>query len=455
MSTKRLVSFFRILWSWANRPPQTTFPPVFWIHTLVRIVIITFRETGKNKLSLRSGALTYTILLSMVPTLAMSTAVIKGFGGGDLLQETVYGYLDTLEKKSFRPDSEEKGAPDVTDHIHAAVDQIFAYVNKVNFAKLGTFGMLGIFFTVILVLSHVETAMNVIWQVKAGRSILRKVTDYLTLMLLLPTALIVTFTAGAALKSQAISFHLERLISAAWMKEPLLNGVPISLLTFTLCTVYLFFPNTRLKMVPTFIGALIGGTLWFITQNLYIDLQIGVAKYNAIYGSFATLPLFLVWVYCGWFFILLGAQIAYAIQNNSRYHLSEQQDMPALQLSAAFDIISQLSDGFKNNQTILADKLADRFPAYREDLLDTVQELLVKADLIHHSAETGALMPSRSPQEITPQHIIRAILGTTEIASIGGKSAETAVGGAEAAFEPETKKDVQNGGQKNGSDQTT
>ena len=90
-------------------------------------------------------------------------------------------------------------------------------------------------------------------------------------------------------------------------------------------------------MIPTFIGALLAGVAWFITQNIYISMQIGVARYNAIYGSFATLPLFLIWIYCGWLFVLLGAQIAYAIQNRNSYRISEAADTPALLLSAAFD----------------------------------------------------------------------------------------------------------------------
>ena len=448
MSGKISFLNYHTFYTWADTPPQSTLPPVVWFHSLVRIIIITIRETGNNKLSLRSGALTYTILLSMVPILAMSTAVVKGLGGGDVLQETVYGYLDTLEQKTTETTpndtaqqekertSEENTAAetDMAGHLRSAVDKIFDYVNKINFAKLGTIGMLGIFLTVILVLNHVETAMNTIWKVEAGRSILRKVTDYLTLMVVLPIALIVAFAAGAALKSQAITLHLERLISASWMQSLLLNGVPIICLTFALYAVYLFFPNTRLKMIPTFIGALIGGTLWFITQNLYIGMQIGVAKYNAIYGSFATLPLFLIWVYCGWFFVLIGAQVAYAIQNNNRYRLSDRQDVPAQQLSAAFDIMASVSDGFNHGKAVSLEQVAGAHPDYREEILDAACDLLIRDKLIHHSEETGNLMPSRSPDNISPQLVINAIFGQSDIDSTGGRASSAAVAGAQAAF---------------------
>ena len=101
--------------------------------------------------------------------------------------------------------------------------------------------MLGIFLTAILLLNHIETTMNVIWHVEAGRSLLRKVTDYLTLMVLLPIALSVAFAAGAILESQALALHIDKLIPAAWMQNLLFKGIPVIFLTLALYAIYLFF----------------------------------------------------------------------------------------------------------------------------------------------------------------------------------------------------------------------
>ena len=321
---------------WVDTPQTTGFLPVVWGHKLSRIVLITLREFQLNNLSLRSGALTYTILLSMVPMLAMSTAVVKGLGGGDQLREVVYKYIETLEQSSpieltIPPAGDTNDQPSdlpaeaepagLTSHLRSAADQLFDYVDRTSFATLGTFGMLGIFLTVILVLNNIEAAMNTIWQVEAGRSLIRKVTDYLTLMVLMPISINVALAAGTILESQSLGIHLDTFIPVDWIQLVLLKGVPVFFLSITLYIIYLFFPNTKPKTLPTLIGAVLAGTLWFITQNIYISLQIGVAKYNAIYGSFATVPLFLVWIYFGWFFVLLGAQVAYAIEKNDRYQL--------------------------------------------------------------------------------------------------------------------------------------
>ncbi|MBT8356101.1 MAG: YihY/virulence factor BrkB family protein, partial [Desulfofustis sp.] len=315
--------------NWVDTPPTDGQTPLRWLHKIARILLISLREMNENVLTLRAGYLTYAMLLSMVPILAMSTAVVKGLGGGDQIRELAYSYIDTLERTStdfsISPSNEiasetqgEEGAetqPDLTTQLRAAIDKIFNYVDKTNFATLGTFGMVGIFLSVILVLGQIEKSLNVIWKVKDGRSILRKVADYIALMILFPISINVALASGTMLESQTLSMHLDQFLPMDWLQTLLLKGVPILFLSLTLYVIYIFFPNTKTGGLPTIIGAFVAGFCWFLTQNVYISMQIGVAKYNAIYGSFATIPLFLAWVWVAWLFVLIGAQLAYAIQN--------------------------------------------------------------------------------------------------------------------------------------------
>lgn len=427
---------------WVDTPPAKKILPVVWAHKLVRIILITIREFELNNLSLRSGALTYTILLSMVPMLAMSTAVIKGLGGGNQLREVVYGYIDTLEQNSPLKleipgkgndtgppalPSEQEIPSGLTAHLRSAAGQLFDYVDRTSFATLGTFGMLGIFLSVILVLNNIEAAMNTIWQVEAGRSLTRKVTDYLTLMVLMPISLNVALAAGTILESQSLAHHIDSYIPIHWIQLVLLKGVPVFFLSITLYIVYLFFPNTKPKAIPTLIGAVLAGTLWFITQNIYIGLQIGVAKYNAIYGSFATVPLFLIWIYFGWFFVLLGAQVAYAIEKNDRYHLTESNDTPSIKLSAALDLCSAIKRSFQDSNSIDLDRVSQEYPAYTVAQLEEARDAMVAAGILHHSKESSQLMPSLPPQAITSKIIIQAVLGTMAPDSDGGRLSTMAV----------------------------
>jgi len=446
------VSIIERVTEWADSPPAGRLFFTLWIHTIVRIIYITVRETQINRLSIRSSALTYTLLLSMVPMLAMTTALVKGLGGGDQLRDIVYHYIDTLEESSSKPfldfgstpapdeqstDSESKKQKEeasITKHLRSAANQLFDYVDQTNFATLGTFGMLGIFLTVILVLNHIEAAMNAIWHVEAGRSILRKITDYITLMVLLPLSINVAIASGTILGSQALTVHFEHYIPAGWITLLVLQGVPIFALSITLYVLYMFFPNTKPGATATLIGAVFAGTFWFITQNLYISLQVGVAKYNAIYGSFATFPLFLIWIYFGWLFILLGAQLAFAIQYRTQYQIIKCNDAPAIKLSAALDIASLVSERFIEQRGTTPEDIRETFPIYSTEVIRAAQDTLITSGLIHHARESGELMPSMAPEYITHSQIITAVLGTKTPDSNGGKTSATAIITAASAF---------------------
>ncbi len=432
------------LLDWANSPLHTGSFLLLKLHTLLRILLITFKEFGNNTLNIRASALTYTILLSLVPMLAMSTAVVKGLGGGDELRQVVYSYLDTLEETTplthlgipglleTPPDETSlqtdpgttASMPDgqVTDQFRAAADQMFTYVDNTDFATLGTIGVLGVLFSAILVLSNIELSMNTIWHVSSGRSILRKVTDYLSFLILMPLSINFGFAANAVLKNDALLDKFLDFLPGPWVETGLLFIVPLFFITMTLFLIYIFFPNTKVKLGPAFIGALFAGALWFLTQNVYIGLQIGVSKYNAIYGSFATLPLFLVWMFLGWMFILGGAQLAFACQQHQSYQLKKIKHSPLEQLSAAFDILNITYDFYAKKTKLQKQELPAHCPAYSATLLSTTLEKLLLSQTII-STEKGRLLPSGPAEKLNYQEIFSSIIGNSVPDTMGGKTA--------------------------------
>lgn len=363
------------IWStylnWLARPQEEQRSSVTLLRYLLRLLLITLRQFNRNDLSLRSGALTYAILLSMVPMLAMSTAVVKGLGGGDQLRKAAYSYLETLEKvqkpteliEGTSPQAEENlSEANLTDHLRSATDQLFDYVDKTNFATLGTFGVIGILLSVLMVLGNIETAMNSIWQVTASRPILRKIADYLTLLILLPLSINLAFASSAFIKNPKLALKIDLYIPLDWIQALILQALPIFFITISFYVMYIFFPNTKVKTLPALVGATIAACCWLFIQNIYITMQIGVAKYNAIYGSFATVPLFLVWIYLSWIFILAGAQIAYAIQSEKNFNINKQKTSPSIQLSAAFDIMEEVFRAFTNGDNLSQKNLSIHFP---------------------------------------------------------------------------------------------
>lgn len=418
-----MISFFSPtkLLTWADEKcPQQSIGHRT-LHAICRVVLITVQEFKKNELSLRAGALTYTILLSLVPMLAMSTAIVKGLGGGDQLRNVVYSYVETLDQNNTSPNEDsadtdsansDKTSSNLAGHLHSAVDKIFNYVDKTNFATLGTFGVAGIFLSVVLVLGNIETAMNTIWHVESGRSLMRKIADYLAFIVLLPISINIGFAATAVLKNEALLSKFSILLPMVWIQAIILKLIPVFFLTLTLYAMYLFFPHTKVKSIPAMGGALFAGYFWFEAQNLYISLQVGVSKYNAIYGSFATLPLFLVWMYFGWIFILAGAQIGYALQNKDSYRLKHDQAKPSHRLSIAFDVMEYVQECFDLDTPASFDGFQEKFPIHSQGLTKEIISELINHKLIHLSESDGTIKPSQHADKKDYGKIISAILGS-------------------------------------------
>ncbi|MBU1567777.1 MAG: YihY/virulence factor BrkB family protein [Proteobacteria bacterium] len=420
------------LLAWADR--QNIDAPSWHkpVRLVVRLILITAAEFSNNALSLRSAALTYTVLLSLVPILAMSTALVKGLGGDDQLRKAAYSYIETLTDRSDKHigSSEIATVPEesplsengvkLTDHLRSAVDQLFAYVDKTNFAALGSIGVVGILLSVILVLSYIEDAMNGIWKVASGRSLLRKIADYLTLLILLPISINVAFAASAMLQSPALIAKIDIIIPFPWLQTLLLKAVPVTIITVTFYVMYIFFPNTKVKTLPALFGAGLAAFFWTLVQNIYITLQIGVANYNAIYGSFATLPLFLVWIYLGSLFILTGAQVAYACQNIRTYRLLPLDAVPSLKLGAAFDVMDLIISAFAEAKAITSENLTDYLTHYNPAVIDEVVTKLQGAGLIHVSQTDNRMLPASPDTGADYREVAAIILGTDTADTSGG-----------------------------------
>jgi len=434
------------IWStylnWLARPQEKQQGPVNLLRYFLRLLLIIFRQFKGNDLSLRSSALTYAILLSMVPMLAMSTAVVKGLGGGDQLREAAYSYLETLEKvqktsghtgvvrqqEENLPETDaELPATNLTDHLRSAVNQLFDYVDRTNFATLGTFGVIGILLSVLMVLGNIETAMNSIWQVASSRPILRKIADYLTLLIILPLSINLAFASSAFLKNPKLALKIDFYIPLDWIQALILQALPVFFITISFYVMYIFFPNTKVKTLPALIGAAIAACCWLFIQNVYITMQIGVAKYNAIYGSFATFPLFLVWIYLSWIFILAGAQIAYAIQNEKNFNINKQHTTPSIRLSAAFDIMEHVFQAFTNGENLTQKHLIQTLSSYTPEIITSLTTTLIDSDIITSTEEDERLLPLFPENKYDPSTVIEIILGKEAPDTTGGKLSRTAI----------------------------
>ena len=326
------ISNFLYLKVWCGTSPRASRRSRF-CHGFIKILSIVFLKTVQDAVTFRARGLALTVALAMVPMLALGTAILKGVGISEETQYLAHALFDRIVVSSMPPgeDSLEQirpgihGSPDpatkteragrsLVIHVQEVVDKLFDYINRTDFATLGFVGTVAILILVASFFSHLEASMNAIWEVTKGRSLWKRSINYLAVLILLPIAMNLGIAAMAVLQSSTLTAKLEGLLPKPWMISFLLKMFPAIVVTGTFAALYRFLPNTTVSIRFSVAGGLLAGISWLLVLSLYINLQLGVARYNAIYGSFATVPLVLLWIYMGWVIFLIGAELVFAFQ---------------------------------------------------------------------------------------------------------------------------------------------
>ena len=255
-------------------------------------------------------ALSFQVVFSLIPLLALVFSVAKGFGIADkveplMLKHTVGG--------------------EIAGNL---IPKIVEYVNNTNVAALGYTGLVFIIYVAISMISQVEASFNKICSVNKPRTIFRKFSDYLSVLLLAPVLLFLSLGLSTTLSSHIFIQKLLEIGLLAGAMKLFIFSLPWLTSILILTGLYLFIPNTRIRLFPALTAGFFAGIAWQLSQIIFIHFQVGVARYNAIYGTFASIPIFLAWLYTSWVIVLLGAEISFAIQNHETYHLETVRASP-------------------------------------------------------------------------------------------------------------------------------
>lgn len=270
----------------------------------LKIAILSVQGFSRDLCPLRASALTLYSILSIVPVIAMLFGIAKGFGFEKLLEQHLLEQAAQQDK---------------------LVLQLFGFAqNLLDSAKgevVAGIGIAVLFWTIINMIGNIEESFNSIWKIGKGRSISRKFSDYLSLMLLAPVLLITSGSMTVFLQTkitwlisviQLPEFGTWLVLRALGLSTLLLM---IGLFAFT----FIFMPNHKINYRAGIIAGVVTGIMYHLLQWAYLSLQIGVSSYNAIYGSFAALPLFVVWLQTCWMIVLLGCELAFFLQNYDIY----------------------------------------------------------------------------------------------------------------------------------------
>ena len=267
---------------------------------ITKKVMLAVRFFLDKRVLQKASALTYSTLLAIVPILAVVFAIARGFGFSK--------YIEVWFRDAF------SSQPQVAEVIIGFVNSYLVHTKSGVFLGIGLVFML---YTVLMLVSNVEDAFNEIWQVKKPRSIFRTFTDYLAMFFLFP--IVIVLTSGLSIFLATIANQLPDFLLLGSTMRFLIDLIPYVLMAGMFIGLYIFMPNTRVKVLSVIVPGILAGIAMQGLQIFYIHSQIFLSSYNAIYGSFAALPLFMLWVQISWTICLFGAELCYTNQNLDYY----------------------------------------------------------------------------------------------------------------------------------------
>ena len=387
---------------WRIRLEDLPFGKSFLIKQL-RIFLLTMRGFDEDKCFTRASSLTFYTLLSIVPVLAMLFGVAKGFGFEKVLKNKLSELVVKL--------------PGQEEVLNKAIQYAESLLETTKGGVIAGIGLVLLFWSVIKVLSHIENSLNDIWEIKESRTWGRKFSDYLAVMLISPMLILVSSSATVFITTQIT--QLTQQIKLLGVLSPLIflsfKLIPYVLIWILFTLIYVLMPNTKVNLKAGLMAGIIAGTIFQIVQWGYISFQVGTARYNAIYGSFAALPLFLMWVQISWWVVLFGAELSFANQNVGTYEYEPDSNKvsPAFKKVLTLQIAHLLIKNFAGGQKPLTDTeisahLRAPIRLVHNILFDLVESRLVSETTTRVDKKFG-YQPARDINTLTITSVIDAI----------------------------------------------
>ncbi len=292
---KKLIFFFtEDIWRFQS---INTGRRQFLLIRILRVIILAIREFINDKCSQKASALTYYSLLSIVPLAAMAFGIAKGFGFENALEtqlmKSLYGQEAVVEW--------------IMDFAHE-------YLSSIKGGMIAGIGFAMLLWTMMNVLGNVELAFNDIWEVKRSRSVVRKFSDYVSIMLV---GILFLVSSGSVIVSFSKQLGDFEMLKYVWLTASTILPYILTIVMFTM--LFFILPNTKVNFTSALVGGIISGAVFLLVQYFYIYFQVGMSRYNAIYGSFAAFPLFLIWLQTSWLIVLFGAELSFAYQNAKNF----------------------------------------------------------------------------------------------------------------------------------------
>jgi membrane protein len=365
---------------------------------VLRVLVLTFRGLTEDRFRLRASTLTYYSLMSVVPVLALAFGLAKGFGLQQALTRVIYRWFS--------------GQEEIIEYI---LNFSHNLLDSTKGSLIAGVGLAVLFWSVFRLLSQMESAFNDIWGIKRSRKLARRITDYLAIILVGPFFFIISSGATVFINSQ-VNVIVERVTLLGYASPMiyfLINLLPYFAIWLLFTFMYIYLPNTKIRYRSGILAGVLAGTVFQIFQNLFITFQIKISSYNAIYGSFAALPLFIIWLQFSWLIVLFGAEISCAYQNADANEFEEDRNnlsrsfKTLLALMLTHSLVKSFTSGQHPTAIEMAEKLELPIPLVNDALYDLVSAKIVSE--ITTDGEVSAFQPATDSDNMTVGYILRSL----------------------------------------------
>jgi len=383
-----------------HAPLKSFSPRKMFLVRQLRIFTLAFKGFTEDKVQLRASALTYYSMLSIVPIVAMTFGIANGFGFGTYLEEQI------MENFS--------GQKEVMEYILTFVER---YLQNIKGGLIAGVGIVVLLWSVMKLLGNIESSFNDIWQIKKSRVISRKLSDYISLVVITPVMLFV---------SSSVTLFLSKQIQSSSEIFPLLSYIgpvlsffvsliPYVLIWLIFTLLYIIMPNTKVNFKSAFIGGVIAGTMFQFLQWAYILFQSSLTSYGAVYGSFAALPLFLLWLQLSWLIVLFGAEVAFANQNVEHYEIESESINISIHLKRTVTmlLLKEIILTFRNGEPpMTSEQLAKKmdFPVRLiRDIIYELQETGIISETVTKSVKQSAYQPAQDIENLSVGYVMEVL----------------------------------------------
>ena len=366
----------------------------------VRVLILAFKGFNRDKCQLRAAALTFYSILSLIPILAMVFGIAKGFGFEQTLE------LLLQEKIASRDMVAQEG-------LDWIISKAKLLLESTRGSLIAGVGLIVLMWAATRVLRHIEAALNDIWEIKNSRPWIRNFTDLLSIMVVAPILFILAQSTTVFIT--AIIQDLSKGMKLLGHLFLLIKLVPFGLIWLLFTMIYVVVPNTKVNFKSALVAGVIVGTIFQLSQWIFFKSQMGISKYNAIYGSFAFLPLLLIWIQTAWLILLLGAEIAFANQHINRYEfaLGSQEVKPSFKKLVTLLITNLLVKNFvEAKSSLTAEEISATLHApvrlVRQCITDLMNSKIINEVGKKNSQDTS-YQPARSVENLSVSFVLQAI----------------------------------------------